>query len=230
MKVLIIEDSAEIVQSVRLCFERKWPGVEVISAPTGRSGVQLAREEFPDFIILDLGLYDRHGLDVLPEIRSFSNAPIIILTVSDDESDKVRGLELGADDYIVKPFSPTEFLSRVRAVLRRSRVRVPAANVRTSIRKRLTIDYNTRQVLIEGKPVPLAPSAYRLLCHLVSNEGTFLSEQMLVESLLGKDYAGEADYIKVYISHLRDKLELDPKRPRMIIDEPCLGYKFVGEE
>jgi DNA-binding response OmpR family regulator len=230
MKVLIIEDSAEIVQSVRLCFERKWPGVEVTSAPTAGNGMQLAREDSPDFIILDLGLPDRDGLDILPEIRSFSNAPIIILTVRDDESDKVRGLELGADDYIVKPFSPTEFLSRIRAVLRRSHVRMPTAGVRTSTHRRLTIDYNTKQVLVEGKPVPLAPSAYRLLCHLVSNEGRFLSEQTLIESLLGKDYVAEADYIKVYISHLRDKLEADPKKPKMIIDEPGLGYKFVGQD
>jgi DNA-binding response OmpR family regulator len=230
MKVLIIEDSPEIVQSVQLCFEQRWPGVEVISASTGGSGVELAKAESPDFIILDLGLPDRDGLDILPEIRSFSSAPLIILTVRDDESDKVRGLELGADDYIVKPFSPGEFLSRIRAVLRRSQVPVPAADMRTSIQKRLTIDYRTQQVFIEGKPVPLAPSAYRLLCHLVSNEGRFLSEQMLLENLLGKDYVAEADYIKVYISHLRDKLEVDPKKPKMIVGEPGSGYKFVGQD
>jgi DNA-binding response OmpR family regulator len=230
MKVLIIEDSAEIVQSVRFCFERKWPGAEVISASTGGSGVQVAKIEFPDFIILDLGLPDRDGLDVLPEIRSFSNAPVIILTVRDDESDKVRGLELGADDYIVKPFSPGEFLSRVRAVLRRSHLPVPVSDTITSVRRRLTIDYRTQQVFINDKPVPIAPSAYRLLCHLASNEGRLLSEQTLLENLLGKDYVAEADYIKVYISHLRDKLEVDPKKPKMIVGEPGLGYKFVGQD
>jgi DNA-binding response OmpR family regulator len=229
MRVLIIEDSAEIVQSVRFCFEQRWPGAEVISASTGGYGVELAKEQFPDFIILDLGLPDRDGLDVLPEIRSFSNAPVIILTVRHDESDKVRGLELGADDYVVKPFSPGEFLSRVRAVLRRSHVPVPATDTITT-RRRLTIDYRTQQVFIEGKPVPLAPSAYRLLCHLVSNEGKLLSEQILLESLLGKDYVAEADYIKVYISHLRDKLEVDPKKPKMIVGEPGSGYKFVGQD
>jgi two-component system KDP operon response regulator KdpE len=230
MKVLIIEDSAEIVQSVRLCFERKWPGAEVISATTGGSGVQVAKIEFPDFIILDLGLPDRDGLDVLPEIRSFSNAPVIILTVRDQESDKIRALELGADDYIVKPFSAGEFLSRVRAVLRRSHVPVPASDTITSPWRRLTIDYRTQQVFIEGKPVPLAPSAYRLLCHLASNEGKLLSEQTLLENLLGKDNVAEADYIKVYISHLRDKLEVDPKKPKMIVGEPGSGYKFVGQD
>jgi two-component system KDP operon response regulator KdpE len=176
---------------------------------------------------------DRDGLDVLPEIRSFCNAPLIILTVRDDESDKVRGLELGADDYIVKPFSPGEFLSRVRAVLRRSRVPIPASdtiNTITSTRRRLTIDYPTQQVFIDGKPVPLAPSAYRLLCHLASHEGKLLSEQTLLENLLGKDYVAETDYIKVYISHLRDKLEADPKKPKMIVGEPGSGYKFVGQD
>ncbi|MBM4462597.1 MAG: response regulator transcription factor [Chloroflexi bacterium] len=230
MKILIIEDNAEIVESVRFCFARRWPGVEVISASTGGSGLQVAKVELPDFIILDLGLPDRDGLDILPEIRSFSNAPLIILTARGDESDKVRGLELGADDYVVKPFSPSEFLSRVRAVLRRSHVPVPASDTTTSPRRRLTIDYRTQRVFIDGKPVPLAPSAYRLLYHLASNEGKLLSEQTLLENLLGKNDLAETDYIKVYITHLRDKLEIDPKKPKMIVGEPGSGYKFVSQE
>jgi len=228
MKVLIIEDDPEIVQSVGLCFERRWPGAEVISASTGGKGVELAKAELLDFIILDLGLPDGDGLDVLPEIRSFSNVPLIILTVRNDESDKVRGLELGADDYVVKPFSPTEFLSRVRAVLRRSQAPVPEADVSTSTGKRLVIDYTTQQVFIEGKLVRLAPSAYRLLCHLVSNEGKVLSTSMLLESLLGKELTAEVDYVDVYIRHLRNNLEKDPSNPKMILGDPQEGYRYVG--
>ena len=233
MKILIIEDSPEIVQSVQLCFEQRWPGVEVISASTGGRGVELAKAASPDFIILDLGLPDRDGLDILPEIRSFSSAPLIILTVRDDESDKVRGLELGADDYIVKPFSPGEFLSRIRAVLRRSQMPVPEANVLPSVRRKLMIDYNAKEVSIGDKRVNLAPSAYKLLCELVSSQEKFLSEQMLVKTLYGMDESVQPDrhvheYLRVHISHLRRALEADPENPEMILGDSGAGYKFAG--
>jgi two-component system response regulator VicR len=228
MKVLIIEDSPEIVESVRLIFQVKWPGVELLSASEGEKGVELAKAESPDLIILDLGLPDRDGLDVLPEIRTFSNAPLIILTARGDEVNKVRGLELGADDYIVKPFSPAEFSARVRAAVRRSQMPVPQADPGPVIQKRLKIDYAAQEVSIRGEPVKLAPSAFKLLCHLASNEGKVLSTEMLLESLVGKEYTAEVDYVNVYIRHLRDKLEENPSNPKMILGDPRAGYRYVG--
>ena len=226
MKVLIIEDSPEIVESVRLIFQVKWPGAELLSASEGEKGVELAKAESPDLIILDLGLPDRDGLDVLPEIRTFSNAPLIILTARGDEVNKVRGLELGADDYIVKPFSPAEFSARVRAAVRRSQMPVPQADPGPVIQKRLKIDYAAQEVSIRGEPVKLAPSAFKLLCHLANNEGKVLSTEMLLESLVGKEYTAEVDYVNVYIRHLRAKLEEDPSNPKMILGDPREGYKY----
>ena len=226
MKVLIIEDSPEIVESVRLIFQVKWPGAELLSASEGEKGVELAKAESPDLIILDLGLPDRDGLDVLPEIRTFSNAPLIILTARGDEVSKVRGLELGADDYIVKPFSPAEFSARVRAAVRRSQMPVTQAELGPVIHKRLKIDYAAQEVSIRGEPVKLAPSAFKLLCHLASNEGKVLSTEMLLESLVGKEYTAEVDYVNVYIRHLRDKLEENPSNPKMILGDPREGYKY----
>ena len=226
MKVLIIEDSPEIVESVRLIFQVKWPGAELLSASEGEKGVELAKAESPDLIILDLGLPDRDGLDVLPEIRTFSNAPLIILTARGDEVNKVRGLELGADDYIVKPFSPAEFSARVRAAVRRSQMPVTQAELGPVIHKRLKIDYAAQEVSIRGEPVKLAPSAFKLLCHLANNEGKVLSTEMLLESLVGKEYTAEVDYVNVYIRHLRDKLEENPSNPKMILGDPREGYKY----
>jgi two-component system KDP operon response regulator KdpE len=228
MKVLIIEDSPEVVESVRLIFQLRWPGVELLSASEGEKGVERAKTECPDLIILDLGLPDKDGLDVLPEIRTFSNAALIILTARGDEISKVKGLELGADDYIVKPFSPAEFWARVRAALRRSQMPVPQADPGLVIQKRLKIDYTAQEVSISDEPVKLAPSAFKLLCHLVSNEGKVLSTQTLLESLVGKEYTAEVDYVNVYIRHLRDKLEENPSNPKMILGDPQEGYRFVG--
>jgi DNA-binding response OmpR family regulator len=228
MKILIIEDSPEIVESVQLIFQVRWPGVELLSASEGERGMELAKTESPDLIILDLGLPDRDGLDVLPEIRSFSNAPLIILTARGDEVNKVKGLELGADDYIVKPFSPAELSARVRAVVRRSKTPTSQADLGPVIRKRLKIDYAAQGVSIGNKSVKLAPSVFKLLCHLVSNEGKVLSTQTLLESLVGKEYTAEVDYVNVYIRHLRDKLEENPSNPKMILGDPREGYRFVS--
>lgn len=228
MKVLVIEDNPEIVQSVGLVFELRWPGVELVSASEGQKGLELVETEFPDIVILDLGLPDIDGLDVLRQIRSFSNVPLIILTVRGEEIDKVKGLELGADDYIVKPFAPAEFLSRVKAVVRRTQTVEPQVDEKPFIRGKLRIDFGAREVTIAKRPVKLTPSEYNLLYHLVKNEGRVLSNQFLLERVWGPEYTAETEYIKVYIQRLRDKLEEDPRHPTMIISERGVGYKFVG--
>ncbi len=230
MKVLVIEDNPEIVQSVELCFDLRWPGVELITASEGEKGVALAEKELPDVIILDLGLPDLDGLEVLRQIRSFSSVPLIILTVRGEEIDKVKGLEMGADDYIVKPFAPAEFLSRVKAVVRRSQMPELQNGEKPYIRGKLSIDFGAHEVTVAGELVKLTPSEFKLLHQLVRNEGRVLSNQMLLERVWGSEYTEETDYIKVYIQRLREKLEDDPRNPRMILSERGVGYKFIIRE
>lgn len=228
MKVLVIEDNPEIVQSVNLCFELRWPGVELLSAAEGRKGLQLADEASPDVIILDLGLPDMDGLEVLREIRSYSNVPLIILTVRDEELDKVKGLEMGADDYVVKPFAPAEFLSRVRAVIRRSQMPEMRSDEEPYVKGNLRIDFAAREITVGAKLVKLTPSEYKLLYVLVRNEGRVVPHQVLLERVWGSEYTEETDYIKVYVQRLREKLEEEPGHPRLILSERGVGYKFVG--
>lgn len=227
MKVLIIEDSPEIVEAVSMCFELRWPGVAVVSTAEGSEGVDLVETESPDVVILDLDLPDINGFDVLRQIRSFSHVPIIILTVRGEETDKVKGLELGADDYIVKPFSYLELLSRVKAVLRRSHMPQLRGDEKPFVGGRLVIDFATREITLDKKPVKLTPTEYNLLYHLVHNEGRVLSQQVLLEKVVMSEYV-DASYLKKYIQYLRRKLEDTPSDPKMILTERGIGYKFVS--
>lgn len=228
MKVLVIEDDPEIIESVGLCFELRWPGATVVSASAGEKGLELAETELPDVIIQDLGLPDMDGLEVLRKIRNFSNVPVIILTVRGEEIDKVKGLEMGADDYVVKPFAPAEFLARIKAVMRRSQMSEPKTGEKPFVRGKLKIDFGTREVSIGDRLIKLTPSEYNLLCELARNEGKVLSNQMLLERVWGPEYTAETEYIKVYIQRLRDKLEEEPGNPKMLISERGIGYKFVS--
>jgi DNA-binding response OmpR family regulator len=172
MKVLLIEDSPDIVESLALCFELRWPEIELVSVAEGKKGLKVVTTEPPDIVILDLGLPDIDGLDVLQQIRSFSKVPVIILTVRDKEMDKVKGLEMGADDYITKPFSPTEFLSRVKAVLRRSQMSESKVEEKPVLMGELRVDFTACEASIAGKPLNLTPEAYKLLLEtLVQKNG-----------------------------------------------------------
>ena len=230
MKVLVIEDNPEVLQSVQLCFELRWPGVTLLSAAEGQKGLEMTQTEQPDVVILDLGLPDTDGLEVLRQIRRFSSVPVMILTVRGEEMDKVKGLEMGADDYVVKPFAPAEFLSRIRALVRRSRMPELQPGEGPFVRGRLRIDFTAREVTLEGRPVKLTPSEHKLLYQLVRNEGRVMSNQALLEHVWGPDYASESDYINVYVQRLREKLEEDPRNPKMILSEGGVGYKFVGPD
>jgi len=223
----MVEDAPEIVESISLCFELRWPGIKVISTAEGRKGLSLAETESPDVIIIDLGLPDIDGFEVVKDIRAFSNVPIIIVTVRDDEMDKVRGLELGADDYITKPFSHMELLARIKAVLRRAHMPELQAEERSLYSPRLTIDFTTRTVTVNGQPVRLTPTEYNLLHYLVLNEGIVLTHRALLERVWGEEYSDSPEYLKVYIQRLRNKLEEDPGNPKLLISERGLGYKFV---
>jgi len=227
LKVLIIEDAPDIVESISLCFELRWPEVKVVSTAKGDKGLTLAETESPDVIILDLGLPDMDGLEVLKGVRAFSNVPIIIVTVRGDEMDKVRGLELGADDYITKPFSHMELLARIKAVLRRARMPELKAKDRLFHSPGLTIDFATRTVTVNGQPVRLTPTEYSLLHYLVLNEGATLTHRALLGKVWGEEYADSPEYLKVYIQRLRNKLEKDPGNPQLLIGERGVGYKFI---
>jgi len=231
MKVLLIEDDIEIIESVSLILELRWPEANLLSTFFGEKGVELAEKETPDVIILDLGLPDIDGFQVLRRIRGFSDVPLLILTVMGEEMDKIKGLELGADDYIVKPISPGEFLARVKAVLRRSQMPETASSVaeKPFIRGRLRIDFTSREISVGDKLLKLSPSEYDLLYHLVTNEGMVLSNQMLLEKVCGQERTTSTSYLKACIKSLREKLERDPANPTMILNEGEIGYKFVSK-
>jgi DNA-binding response OmpR family regulator len=227
MKILIIEDNPEIQEAVSLIFELHWPGASVVSTAEGGQGISMIETESPDIIILDLGLPDIDGYKVLKEIREFSDTPVIILTARGEEIDKVRGLELGSDDYIVKPFSHMELLARVRAVLRRSHFPELKGSENPIITANLSIDFASRSITKGGKTVKLTPTELSLLQLLVRNENKVLTHHTMLAKVWGEEYTDSYDYLKVYMQRLRDKLEDDPSNPTVILSERGVGYKFV---
>lgn len=230
MKILIVEDSPEVVEIVRLCFEMRWPNVMVVSTASGNKGVELLETESPDVVILDLGLPDMDGLDVLSEIRSFSDVPVLILTVRDDEVSRVRGLELGADDYIVKPFSHMELLARTRAVLRRSQMPQLRGGEKPIAVGDLMIDMAGKEISRGKEIIQLTPTEWRMLTELVRNAGKVLTYEALLRRVWGDDYIEATEYIKKYVYRLRQKLGDDPDEPKIIMSVRGIGYKFTRHE
>ncbi len=227
MKVLVVEDSPQIVETLQLCFDLRWPGTTVVSTDSGKKAPQLVETESPDLVILDLGLPDVDGLNVLQEIRSFSDIPVLILTGRDDEVSKVKGLELGADDYVTKPFSHIEFLARVRAVLRRSQMPQLRGGERPVVLGDLVVDFAAREITRGGETVQLTPTEWRMLTELVRNAGQVLTYEILLRRVWGDDYVGASDYIKKYVYRLRQKLGDNPENPKLIVSARGMGYKLV---
>ncbi len=227
MKVLVIDDAPELQEVVSLCFEMRWPQSTILAAGTAEEGIQLAQSSSPDIIVLDVSLPDRDGFQVCREIRSFSDVPIIILTVRSDDQDIVKGLEWGADDYITKPFSYIQFLARVQAVIRRSQSLPLGRTEQPFVTNDLTIHFDTREVEVRGSPVKLTNIEYNLLFHLVKNAGKPLSTGMLLAKVWGPQYRNTTYLPKVHIQHLRQKIERDPANPRLVTTERGVGYKFV---
>ncbi|MFC1904866.1 response regulator transcription factor [Chloroflexota bacterium] len=228
MKILIIEDSPDIIEALTICFELRWSEAKVISAERGRDGITLTKTESPDVVILDIGLPDIDGYEVLKEIRAFSNVPISILSVRSSELDKVRGLELGADDYITKPFNHLELIARIQTLLRRSQYLVNMTRETSFRTSRLVIDFKTRTIKVNNQPVRLTPIEYNLLYYLVLNANTVLTHRALLEKVWGEEYIDSPEYLKVYIQRLRNKLEEEPANPQLFINERGTGYKFIG--
>ncbi len=225
MKVLVIEDDPDVFEAVSLCLRMGWPQANLITTDQGGRGVELVETESPDVVLLDLVLPDMNGFDVLSEVRSFSNVPVIIVSVKGEEIERVRGLELGADDYIVKPFSHMELLARTRAVLRRSNVEdstLPA----TFECAGLVINFRSQEVKLFGDEIKLTPTEYKLLCQLAGNAGRTVSQKVLIEKVWGEEYLDAPNVLKVHVHRLRRKLRDNVKNPRTIVTVSGRGYRF----
>ncbi len=227
MRALVIDDDPEVVEAIQVCFAIRWPDVEVLAAGNGREGIELVAEERPQVVILDISLPDIDGYAVCRQIRSVSEVPVIMLTARSSELEKVKGLELGADDYITKPFSHIELLARVRAVLRRASAPNLWSGLPSYVSPGLTVDFGAREVCCRGAHIKLTPIEYEILCQLVRNPGQVLPHRTLLSRVWGPEYVNEVGYLKVHIHNLRLKLEDDPDKPVMILTERGAGYRFV---
>jgi DNA-binding response OmpR family regulator len=224
MTVLIVDDEPRIRDFVRMNLELE--RYSVLEASNGPEALEQLRENLPDLIVIDIMMPEMDGFETLHHIREVSNVPVIMLTARQSEQDKIHGLDLGADDYIAKPFSPRELLSRIRALLRRSFMAVPARKTEIVVDPDLQIDFSRREVIVRGKKVVLRPTEYRLLYHLVSNAGRLLTHETLLSKVWGREYRDEAHYLRLYITYLRQKIEQDPARPKYILTERGVGYRF----
>ena len=222
--ILVVDDEPRIVEAVGMNLELE--GYQVSSASNGYEALQKLTEDLPDLVILDVMMPEVDGFETLREIREVSTVPVIMLTVRGEEIDKVRGLDLGADDYITKPFNPKELVLRIRAVLRRVEMPSPVPKTEIRVDDNLSIDFSRCKVIIKGKEVHLRPTEYRLLYHLVSNAGHVLTHETLLRRVWGYEYRDEDHYLWLYITYLRKKIEDDPKHPKYILSERGIGYRF----
>lgn len=227
MKVVVIDDSPDIVEVVSLCFQLRWSDARIVSAANGEKGLELVEAESPDIVILDIGLPDMDGFQVLREIRRFSHVPVIMLTVRSEDTDKAKGLELGADDYITKPFSHIEFVARVQAVLRRVQGTTVTSEEKPFLSGKLSVDFASNEVKVDGQPVKLTATETKLLYYLIKNEGRLVTHESLLTRVWGETYVDAKDLLRVHIQHLRQKLGDSDEVPSIIVTEPRMGYKFV---
>jgi two-component system, OmpR family, KDP operon response regulator KdpE len=220
--ILVVDDDSQIRRVMRTALSSH--GYTIIEARNGEEALKKLRSERLDLIILDLNMPDMDGIEVCREIRTVSNLPIIMLTVRSAEKDKVRALDAGADDYVVKPFGIDELLARIRAALRRA----PGEAVETSVvSKEMYLDFDNRTIIVQGKSVHLTPKEFELLRELVTNAGKPVSHRRLLQAVWGPDYGEETESLRVMVNQLRKKIEPDPANPRFIRTEPWIGYRFV---
>jgi two-component system, OmpR family, response regulator VicR len=224
MKILIIEDDQQIVEAITLAFQIRWPEAKLVSTQQGEKGIELVESEKPDIVILDLGLPDINGYDVLKQIRIFSEIPILILTARTEESDIVKGLEWGADDYMIKPFRQLELLSRIKALTRR---KANADNESPLSIGALSFNPATGQLTYNHKEISLTPTEGRILHHMMRNAGQVVTHSSLADAVWGEDYPGAIDSLKVYIRRLREKLEIEPQQPQLILTKAGIGYIMI---
>ncbi len=225
-KLLIIEDDADLVKALELYFSRA--GYEVVTAANGLEGLQVLYKERPDIVILDIAMPKLDGWEVCRRIRELSQVPIVILTARVQEDERVKGLKLGADDYVVKPFSLKELDARLEAVLRRARAARPMKEGVIFANNELVIDSDRLIVTREGRHVELTLAELRLLLFLAENEGRVLTHKQILEKIWGAEYVDDVDYVKLFVYRLRRKIEADAENPRYILSERGIGYRFVN--
>jgi two-component system KDP operon response regulator KdpE len=221
-QVLIVEDERGLRQALAINLRAR--GYEVTAVSEGRAALDAAAREPPDLVVLDLGLPDMYGNEVIEGLRGWSRVPIIVLSARQEQDDKVTALDAGADDYVTKPFGMDELLARLRAALRRSASDLDAPMVETAS---FSIDLAAKLAHANGAPVHLTPTEWHLLEMLIRHEGKLVSQQQLLQEVWGPTYKTETNYLRVYMAQLRRKLEPNPAQPRHLITEPGLGYRFV---
>ncbi len=229
MKIMVVDDDPDVVEAISLSFGLQWPESTIIVALDGRSALQKFDREHPDVILLDISLPDTDGFEVCRMIRERSDVPILMISARGEEIDKVHGLELGADDYLTKPFGYLELSARIRAVLRRMQTPVPVAGGGLFRSGPLVINYASHEITLHGKPIKLTPLEYKLLYQLTRNTGQVLLHDQLLTRVWGPEYRGELDYLRIYVRRLREKLEDTPQTPTRILTERGIGYRFALE-
>lgn len=226
--ILLVEDEPSLAEAIRYTLEKE--GLRVVVAADGRRGLMEFRAAEPSLVLLDLMLPQLPGLDLCKAIRSDSNVPIIMLTAKDSEADKVAGLELGADDYMTKPFSMRELVSRVRAQLRRARMAEQKSHSATSelASGNVALDRQRHEVRLNGQVMPMTPKEFMLLELLLDKRGKLLTRDFLIDEVWGPSYVGDTKTLDVHVKRLREKIEEDPRNPKRLLTVRGLGYKFVG--
>jgi two-component system KDP operon response regulator KdpE len=223
-RILVVDDEPRMIGFIRMNLELE--GHQVFEAHNGLQALDSVRTKMPDLILLDVMMPELDGFETLRLLREFSNVPVIMLTAKGEENDIVYGLELGADDYITKPFGPRELSSRIKAVLRRIEAPSPNSAI-LKVDDYLSVDFNQHEVIVGGKRIKLRPTEYRLLYHLIENAGWTVPHDQLLAKVWGYEYRDEAHYVRLYVNYLREKIEEDPSDPKYILTERGVGYRFV---
>jgi two-component system KDP operon response regulator KdpE len=225
-RILVVDDEPRMINFIRMNLELE--GHQVLEAHNGLEALEQIRTKLPDIVLLDVMMPELDGFETLRMLREFSTIPVIMLTAKGDENDRVYGLELGADDYVSKPFGPRELSSRIRAVLRRSdRPSTSPSQAVLRIDDRLSVDFNRHEVIVNGERIKLRPTEYLLLYHLIENAGWTVPHDQLLAKVWGYEYRDEAHYVRLYVNYLREKIEEDPSNPHYILTERGVGYRFV---
>ena len=223
-RILVIEDEPHMLDLIRVTLEGA--GFIVSGAMSGAEGLERLREEIPDLVVLDLNLPDVSGFEVLRQIRQTVGIPVIMVTVQASDHGAVLGLELGADDYMGKPFNHRELMSRIKAVLRRTETPAPVTRGLVQIDDRLQVDLDRREAVVEGERVHLRPTEFKLLHQFINHPGRMLTHETLLSRVWGPEYRDDTQILRLYVTYLRKKLEADPSHPRYIFNERGLGYRF----
>lgn len=224
-RILVVDDEPRMIGFIRMNLELEH--FQVFEAHNGLEALEMIRTQLPDLVLLDVMMPKLDGYETLRMLREFSSIPVIMLTAKGEEEDIVKGLELGADDYIPKPFSPRELTSRLRAVLRRAEMPASSDSAIIKVDDRLQVDFNRREVVVAGERIKLRPTEYRLLYHLMENAGWTITHEQILAKVWGYEYRDEAHYVRLYVNYLREKIEADPSDPKYVLTERGVGYRFV---